>query len=145
MIPETHSDESGYFSLSEAHDGKLHIGTTKYGHNAYLVEFDPRSEKQRIVMDVHSRLSGGARLALAFHGSAGYIESPPIFIRPGINPDIAFDLSTATFKTEATDWSYKAVLADKGATRQVTSWYIIIYPQQANGDIRITNVRLIAR
>ena len=56
VLPETTSDESGYFSLSEAQDGKLHIGTTKYGHNAYLVEFDPNTEEQRIVMDVHKEL-----------------------------------------------------------------------------------------
>ena len=56
VMPETHSDESGYFSLSEGLDGNLHIGTTKYGHNAYLVEFDPRKGQQRIVLDAHRSL-----------------------------------------------------------------------------------------
>ncbi len=56
VLPGTHSDESGYFSLSEAHDGRLHIGTTKYGQNAYLVEFDPRTGNQRIVIDAHRDL-----------------------------------------------------------------------------------------
>lgn len=53
IIPETHSDESGYFSLCEGKNGKIYIGTANYDHNAYLVEFDPKSEKQRIVMDVN--------------------------------------------------------------------------------------------
>ncbi|MEN8228858.1 MAG: hypothetical protein ABFS38_11950 [Bacteroidota bacterium] len=53
IIPETHSDESGYFSLCEGKNGKIYIGTAKYDHNAFLVEFDPKTEKQRIVMDVN--------------------------------------------------------------------------------------------
>jgi hypothetical protein len=31
----------------------IHVGTAKYNHNAYLVEFDPRTAKQRIVLDTH--------------------------------------------------------------------------------------------
>ena len=56
VLTGTHSEQSGYFSLSEAHDGRVHIGTAKYGHNAYLVEFDPRTERQRIVIDAHRDL-----------------------------------------------------------------------------------------
>ena len=51
ILPETHSDESGYFSLCEGLDGTLYVGTAKYGENAFLVAFDPRTEKQRIVID----------------------------------------------------------------------------------------------
>ena len=53
VLPETHSEESGYFSLCEGNDGRIYIGTSKYNHNAYLVEFDPVTEKQRIVVDAH--------------------------------------------------------------------------------------------
>jgi hypothetical protein len=53
ILPETTSEESGYFSLSESLDGKIHVGTAKYGENAFLVEFDPKTGKQRIVLDVH--------------------------------------------------------------------------------------------
>jgi len=53
ILPETHNNESGYFSLCEGLDGKIYVGTAKYGKNAYLVEFDPKTEKQRIVLDVH--------------------------------------------------------------------------------------------
>ena len=51
ILPETTSEESGYFSLSESLDGAIHVGTAKYGHNAFLVEFDPRTGKQRVVLD----------------------------------------------------------------------------------------------
>ena len=53
ILPETTSEESGYFSLHEADDGTIGVGTAKYGHNAYLVAFDPRSGSQRIVLDTH--------------------------------------------------------------------------------------------
>jgi hypothetical protein len=45
------TDESGYFSLNEGIDGKMYVGTAAYGFNAYLVEFDPKTEKMRCVVD----------------------------------------------------------------------------------------------
>ena len=53
ILPETHTDESGYFSLCEAKNGKIYVGTAKYGFNAYLVEFDPKTSTQRVVLDVN--------------------------------------------------------------------------------------------
>jgi len=53
VLPETTSEESGYFSLNEGHDGKIYVGSAKYGENSYLVEFDPRTEKQRVVLDTN--------------------------------------------------------------------------------------------
>ncbi|MBX9624414.1 MAG: hypothetical protein K2X82_11450 [Gemmataceae bacterium] len=53
VLPETHTDESGYFSLCEGHNGKVYVGTAAYGRNAYLVEFDPKTGKQRVVLDVN--------------------------------------------------------------------------------------------
>lgn len=51
--PETTTEESGYFSLCEGKNGKIYIGTAAYGRNSYLVEFDPTTEKMRIVLDTH--------------------------------------------------------------------------------------------
>ena len=53
VLPETHNNQSGYFSLCEGLDGNIYIGTARYGENSHLVEFDPRSEKQRIVIDTN--------------------------------------------------------------------------------------------
>ena len=53
ILPETTSEQSGYFSLSEALNGSIHVGTAKYNANAFLVEFDPRTARQRIVLDTH--------------------------------------------------------------------------------------------
>ena len=51
--PETTTEESGYFSLCEGKNGKIYIGTAAYGRNAYLVEFDPETERMRTVLDTH--------------------------------------------------------------------------------------------
>ncbi len=51
--PETTTDESGYYSLVEGLNGRIYVGTAAYGRNAYLVEFDPASEKMRVVLDAH--------------------------------------------------------------------------------------------
>lgn len=53
VLPGTHTDESGYFSLCEGKNGKVYVGTAAYGFNAYLIEFDPNTGKQRIVVDVN--------------------------------------------------------------------------------------------
>lgn len=51
--PETTTEESGYFSLCEGRNGKIYVGTAAYGRNSYLVEFDPATEKMRVVLDTH--------------------------------------------------------------------------------------------
>ncbi|NQU11218.1 hypothetical protein HQ590_10535 [bacterium] len=52
--PETTTEESGYFSLCEAKNGKIYIGTAGYGRDSYLVEFDPATEQMRVVLDTHT-------------------------------------------------------------------------------------------
>ncbi len=51
--PETTTEESGYFSLCEGRNGKIYVGTAAYGRNSFLVEFDPATERMRIVLDTH--------------------------------------------------------------------------------------------
>ena len=51
VMPETTSEESGYFSLCEGVDGSIYVGTAQYGVNSYLVEFDPERFTQKIVID----------------------------------------------------------------------------------------------
>ena len=58
---ETVSEESGYFSIVEGMNGKVYVGTAKYGSNAYLVEFDPRNEKMRIAVDAQAEIGTSAK------------------------------------------------------------------------------------
>jgi len=53
ILPEATSDESGYFSLSESHEGAIHVGCAKYGVNSFLVEFDPGTGRQHLVLDTN--------------------------------------------------------------------------------------------
>jgi sugar lactone lactonase YvrE len=83
ILKETVSEGSGYFSIVEGHDRKLYIGTAKYGSNAYLVEFDPRSGRQKIVVDamreIGSRATGFAAQA-KFHTRNQVGESGRIYV-----------------------------------------------------------------
>lgn len=54
--PETTTEESGYFALNEGKNGKVYVGTAAYGRNAYLVEFDPKTQKMRVVVDAHKEI-----------------------------------------------------------------------------------------
>ena len=57
---ETTSEGSGYFSINEGNDGRIYIGTAKYRHNAYLVDFNPASAKFQIVVDAHKEIGTDA-------------------------------------------------------------------------------------
>lgn len=54
------TEESGYQSLGEGKDGRIYLGAAKYGFNGYLVEFDPRTEKMRAVVDVMKAIGSTA-------------------------------------------------------------------------------------
>src|SRR5437762_13047960 len=53
---ETNNQGSGYFSIVTGLDGKLYIGTAKYNENSYLVEFDPKTKKMKVVVDTHKEI-----------------------------------------------------------------------------------------
>src|ERR1700732_1691662 len=60
-IPSQYTNqESGYFSIVEGHNGRLYIGAAKYGVNAYLIEFDPKTAAMRMVVDVHKTIGSMA-------------------------------------------------------------------------------------
>lgn len=56
-IPSIYTNqESGYFSIIEGKNGKLYVGTAKYGVNCYLIEYDPLTKMLAMVCDVHGLL-----------------------------------------------------------------------------------------
>ncbi|HZP81061.1 MAG TPA: hypothetical protein VFB21_05460, partial [Chthonomonadaceae bacterium] len=89
---ETTSEESGYFSIVAGKNGRLYIGTAKYRQNAYLVEFDPKSKRMRVVVDaqreigttatgfaaqakIHTRNNVGASGKIYFGTKQGYPQA----------------------------------------------------------------------
>ena len=77
ILPETHTDESGYFSIIEGLNGKIYVGTAKYDYNAFLVEFDPRTEQQKIVIDTN-KVNGLT--------ATGYVSQSKIHTRNFVGP-----------------------------------------------------------
>lgn len=57
---ETTNQGSGYFSIVTGRNGRLYIGTAKYGVNSYLVEFNPESKQMRVVVDTHREIGTSA-------------------------------------------------------------------------------------
>lgn len=83
-IPKhTTSEGSGYFSIIEGHNGRIYIGAAKYRHNAYLVEFDPRTDGMRVVLDAHKEIGADATGFAAqakFHTRNNVGESGRIYL-----------------------------------------------------------------
>jgi sugar lactone lactonase YvrE len=86
---ETTTEGSGYFSIVEGKNGKLYVGTAKYGFNAFLVEFDPQTKRMRVAVDcmkeigstatgfaaqakIHTRNNVGASGKIYFGTKQGY-------------------------------------------------------------------------
>jgi len=77
VLPETTTEESGYFSLCEGKNGKIYLGTAAYGRNSYLVEFDPATEKMRVVLDTHK---------LVGQSTTGYAAQSKLHTRNFVGP-----------------------------------------------------------
>jgi sugar lactone lactonase YvrE len=61
-IPSEYTNqESGYFSIVAGQNNRLYIGAAKYGVNAYLIEFDPKTEKMKMVMDVQKAIGSDTK------------------------------------------------------------------------------------
>src|SRR5215831_1465729 len=60
-IPSQYTNqESGYFSIVEGKNGRLYIGAAKYGVDAFLIEFDPKTSAMNLVLDVHKVIGSNA-------------------------------------------------------------------------------------
>src|SRR6476660_9118817 len=93
--PETTTEESGYFSLCEGKDGKVYVGTAAYGRNSYLVEFDPKAEKMRVVLVGHKDVG----LPLV---PTGYAAQSKVHTRNFVGPSGVIYLGTKQgYPTEA--------------------------------------------
>jgi hypothetical protein len=106
ILPETTSEESGYFSLSESLDGAIHVGTAKYNANAYLVEFDPRNGRQRVVLDTNKTCGLSA---------TGYAAQAKIHTRNFTGPSGKVYVGS------------KQGYAAKGDTQQYPGGYVMTY------------------
>ena len=78
LIPEeTTSEQSGYFSIVEGLNRRLYVGTAKYRHNAYLVEFDPATHGMQVVVDAQKEIGTQA---------TGFAAQAKIHTRNNVGP-----------------------------------------------------------
>lgn len=74
---ETTSEGSGYFSIIEGKNAKIYVGTAKYRHNAYLVEYDPALKQMQTVVDCQRAIGTTA---------TGFAAQAKIHTRNNIGP-----------------------------------------------------------
>ena len=74
---ETTNQGSGYFSIVTGKNNKLYIGTAKYGVSSYLVEFDPKTEKMKVVVDTMKEIGSTA---------TGFAAQSKIHTRNNVGP-----------------------------------------------------------
>lgn len=78
VVPkETTSEGSGYFSIIEGKNGTIYVGSAKYGHNAYLVGYDPKSQQMKIAVDCMKEIGSTA---------TGFAAQAKIHTRNNIGP-----------------------------------------------------------
>ena len=106
ILPQTHNNESGYFSLCAGLDGGIYVGTAKYGRNAYLVELDPLTAKQRVVIDTH---------ALCGLDAKGYAAQAKIHTRNFVGPSGRIYVGS------------KQGYRQKGDTSEYPGGYVMVY------------------
>lgn len=119
VVPkETTSEGSGYFSIIEGQNGQIYVGSAKYGSNAFLVGFDPKSQQMKIAVDcmkeigstatgfaaqakIHTRNNIGPSGKIYFGTKQGYpAKGQPVTDYPGGYP-MVYD--PATGKTKVYD------------------------------------------
>ena len=131
-------------SLSVDPNGRMTIEITRgeEGKNVVgrLVQGD-LSNHRWLVLELESRMSAGGRLAIGLSSGEGfsYCESVPKYIKPGLTPEVVFDLRSATFKTEATDWKYEAKPQDLTDVRALN---LLFYPI-SGGTVIVHSMKLV--
>ena len=93
-----------------------------------------------LVLDLENKIASGARVALGL--STGkewkYFESMPNYVGSGENPNVVFDLTAPTYKTEQKAWKYNERIQSLDSVRAIS---ILFYPT-ASGTINIRGIKL---
>jgi hypothetical protein len=115
-------------------------GNKKIAVSRDLLEQKDFSKHNALMVDFHSRLPAGCRVAvgLVTMPDWSYVESPPAYVRPGPNGKVIFRLDRPNFKSEESEWKYTHRPPNLDAVRKVV---ILIYPIRG-GTIEVDNLRL---
>ena len=104
-----------------------------------LLEEKDLSKHDALVIDFNSKLTAGCRVAVGLVTMPDwkYVESSPVYLRPGDNPNVVFRLDQPTFKSADSGWKFNQ-RAKLSALRKIV---LLIYPLRA-GVVEVDNVRL---
>jgi uncharacterized protein (TIGR02231 family) len=93
-----------------------------------------------LVLDMDNQMKSGIRVAIGLTTGRGetYSESTATYVRPGRNPNVAFDLAASSYKTEANKWEYGVRLQLLDDVRAI---YLVFYPG-ASGSVAIHGITL---
>jgi uncharacterized protein YegL len=95
-----------------------------------------------VVLDAYSDVPRSVQIALLFQTRPqwdGY-ETRPLFLRPGWNRNLLFPLDRGDFKSNRNAWKNHDVNFE--IRQDVGSLKILIYHENATGNVRLTNMRL---
>jgi len=123
-------------------EGELKIALKGGDHDKAAISTPTRlnlADRNTLCLDVTNNMQKPIRIAVALLCGQPpvYFESTQVEIKSGKNKDVSFDLRSAKFKSEATQWKYGAQLIGK---ERVSRIYILFYTKES-GEIRIDNVR----
>ena len=96
------------------------------------------SASDSLVVNADNRMACGARLAIGVTAGDRYYETRPFYLKPGTNAAF-FRMSARTFKTEESDWEYKASLGSVVTADKLT---VLIY-SPASGTVILNDFKLV--
>lgn len=94
--------------------------------------------RDTLALEAESLLQCGCRIALGLVVGGVYYETAPFYLKPGMNTAF-FRLASETFKTEATDWEFRAALPAPAPVERLT---LLIY-SPSPGRVRLRNLRVV--
>jgi len=96
--------------------------------------------RRRLVLNVRNGTGEDIKLAfaLALGREGKYLESETVTVKPGDHADLAFDLESDKFKSEATGWKHEAKLGDEKRMRRLT----FLFYTKASGEVALDEIRL---
>jgi len=93
-----------------------------------------------LVVDLENKCASGARLALGLSTSKDwkYFESTPVYVRPGENPNVVFDLTAPNYKSKESNWEYAARIERLDDVRSV----ILVFYPSADATFVVRDLKL---
>ncbi|MEW6358970.1 MAG: hypothetical protein AB1696_21740, partial [Planctomycetota bacterium] len=97
------------------------------------------SDRSKLILDVRNDGQKDVKVAIAFTtgGANTFFETEQATAKPGLNKNIAFDLKSEKFKSQATEWKHSAKISDANAVKRV----IILIYGESKGVLCLDNIR----